>query len=79
MARLPKVQLSRIDDGRPLPLAWRVIFTDRRSGKVFPSDCFFSLSSVNDYLASARGDRPSTRTAAVSSGQKPRPKKSAFP
>jgi hypothetical protein len=57
---LPRVQLSRIADGRPLPLVWRVTFTDRRSGKVFPTRCSFSLSTVNDYLASARGqaDRP---------------------
>jgi hypothetical protein len=65
LARLPRVQLSRIADGRPLPLVWRITFTDRQSGKVFPTRCSFSLSTVNDYLASARGDKPTGRAHGV--------------
>jgi hypothetical protein len=75
LAQLPSVQVSRIDDGQPLPLGWRVTFADRRSGKLFPTRCFFGLSVVNAYVASARGDRPPAKTAAVSSRQNRRSKK----
>src|SRR5690242_15424450 len=49
LADLPKVKVSQISDGRPLPLSWSVVFTDPRSGKTLFSRCFFSRSNVNEF------------------------------
>jgi hypothetical protein len=58
LAELPKVKASQIPDGRPFPLSWSVVFTDRKSGKTLFSRCFFSLSNVNEFQALVKNGVP---------------------
>jgi hypothetical protein len=75
LASLPAVRVSRINDGRPLPLAWKVTFTDHRSHKVFPTGCFIGIATVNDFLAIERAERQAGRASEGSSSRNLRPKK----
>jgi hypothetical protein len=49
LAALPRVTSTRIADGEPFPLAWRVVFTDRKTGRAFSGRTFIGQSTVNDF------------------------------